>query len=233
MLKTIKIAVFALTLAVASCQSEAQNNYKLVNVTTFETAIKTPNAQILDVRTPAEFSKGAINNAQNIDWNGADFVQKVEKLDKNQPVYVYCLSGGRSKKASDKLVNLGFKNVIELEGGYMNWSKTHATPTQKSQYTLDQYNKMVNENPVVLIDFYAEWCGPCKKMAPYIEQFKTDYDGKVKIIKIDADQNKQLVLDLGYQALPIILVYKNGQKVFEREGFVSQADLKATLDQQL
>lgn len=233
MFKSIKIAAFALTITLAACNSNAQNNYKLVEVPTFETAILNPKAQIIDVRTPQEFAGGAIDNAVNIDWNNPDFIKNIENLDKNQPVYVYCLSGGRSKKAADKLVASGFTNVVELKGGWMSWSKAHPNTVTKSQYTAESFIKLTKESPVVLVDFYAEWCGPCKKMGPYIEKFKNDYKGKVNIVKIDADQNKQLVLDLGYQALPIILVYKNGEKAFEREGYVSEQELKTILDKQL
>ncbi len=233
MLKSIKIAAFALIITLASCNSNAQSKYELVEVSTFENAIQTPNAQILDVRTPQEFAGGAIHNAVNIDWNNPEFAKNIETLDKNQPVYVYCLSGGRSKKAADKLVASGFTNVVELKGGWMRWSKAHPDTTAKSQYTKDSFEKLTKDSPVVLVDFYAEWCGPCKKMGPYIEKFKNDYKGKVNVVKIDADQNKQLVLDLGYQALPIILVYKEGSKVFEKEGFVSEQELKTILDKQL
>ena len=233
MFKTIKIAAFALIISLMSCNSNAQNNYELVEVPTFEKAIQTPNAQIIDVRTPNEFSNGAIDNAVNIDWNNPEFTKNIESLDKNKPVYVYCLSGGRSKKATDKLIASGFTNVVELKGGWMSWSKAHPDTSAKSQYTKDSFIKLTKDTPVVLVDFYAEWCGPCKKMGPYIEKFKNDYKGKVNVVKIDADQNKQLVLDLGYQALPIILVYKEGKKVFEREGFVSEQELKTILDKQL
>ena len=96
---------------------------KTVEVAAFAKEIKTtPKPQILDVRTPEEFTGGHIDNATNIDWQGENFVKSTEKLDKNKPVYVYCRSGKRSLKASEKLEELGFKKIYNLDGGYLKWN---------------------------------------------------------------------------------------------------------------
>lgn len=234
MIKFLKTISLASIILLASCKQDKTTSYQLVDVTNFELAINQPqNIQLIDVRTPEEYEEGHIDDAININWNAVDFEQQITNLDKNEPIYLYCLSGGRSKKASDKLVELGFTNVIELEGGYMNWSKTHQPTGQNDQYTLNDFNKMVSQQPIVLVDFYADWCAPCKKMAPFIEQFKTDYQEKVTVLKIDADKNKQLVATLGYEALPIIIIYKNGEKVFEQQGFVDENKLRDLLNAQL
>jgi thioredoxin 1 len=231
MTKYYKILSLIIATLTVSCKKESSNNYELVNVDTFETRInETKNIQLIDVRTPQEYTEGYIANATNIDWNGEDFVEKINNYDKNQPIYIYCLSGGRSKKASEKLTELGFNNIIELEGGYINWSKNHPLNTVNDQYKIEEFYGIVASEPIVLVDFYAEWCGPCKKMAPFIEQFKTDYKDQVKVLKIDADKNKQLVATLGYEALPIIIIYKNSETVFEREGFVSENNLREVLN---
>jgi len=73
---------------------------------------------LIDVRTPKEFQKGHLMNAMNIDWFGSDFIEKCQQLDRDNPVYVYCKKGGRSAKAASLLDSLGFKAVIDLEGGY-------------------------------------------------------------------------------------------------------------------
>jgi rhodanese-related sulfurtransferase len=108
---------------ITSCNGQTSKNIKLVEVKEFaEKTNKTQNPQILDVRTPGEFTDSHIENALNIDWLGDSFVVDAEKLDKTKPVYVYCKSGGRSKKATAKLEELGFKNIYELDGGFMKWS---------------------------------------------------------------------------------------------------------------
>lgn len=85
---------------------------------------------VLDVRTPEEFASGRIDPAINIDVNGSDFEKKINSLDKNKTVLVYCLAGVRSKKAATILANKGFK-VYNLEGGIKAWS-AQGLPVVKS-----------------------------------------------------------------------------------------------------
>ncbi|SIQ25877.1 rhodanese-like domain-containing protein [Maribacter ulvicola] len=73
---------------------------------------------LLDVRTSVEFKAGCIDGAVNIDWLSNQFNERVRYLDKNKKIYVYCKKGGRSIKSQKRLAELGFKNVVNLEGGY-------------------------------------------------------------------------------------------------------------------
>ena len=73
---------------------------------------------LVDVRTLEEYSSGHLDNAVNINWFDTDFVKKVDTIQRNKPIYVYCKKGGRSAKAAHVLDSLGFKKVIDLEGGY-------------------------------------------------------------------------------------------------------------------
>ena len=79
------------------------------------------NGILVDVRTPEEFKKGHLENSINIDWFATDFAKKFEGIEKDKIIYVYCKKGGRSSKAQEKLLALGFKNVVDLEGGYDAW----------------------------------------------------------------------------------------------------------------
>ena len=81
-----------------------------------------PTATIIDVRTIDEFSKGHLANALNYDWNEIEFDKQISSLDKSKPVFVYCLSGGRSSSAASKMRSEGFKTVYELDGGISQWS---------------------------------------------------------------------------------------------------------------
>jgi len=103
-----------------SCLGYAQN-HKNLTTNEFEKAIKDKNVVVLDVRTDAEFKAGHLPNAQSIDVNGADFSQKIAKLDKNKAYYVYCKSGVRSTKACNALTSLGFKKIHNLENGFKDW----------------------------------------------------------------------------------------------------------------
>jgi rhodanese-related sulfurtransferase len=105
------------------CQKQHSQNHTIVDATTFSKKIEaTEKPQILDVRTPEEFGEEHLINATNINWNSDNFDTEAEKLDKTKPVFVYCKSGGRSKKASAKLAELGFENIYELDGGFKQWS---------------------------------------------------------------------------------------------------------------
>ena len=92
---------------------------KVLPVKDFIEGMKNKNAQLVDVRTPNEFRQGHYKNAENIDFfDRINFDKKLEKLDKNRPVYLYCRSGMRSNKAAKKLAQMGFQEIYDLSGGY-------------------------------------------------------------------------------------------------------------------
>ncbi|ADQ15899.1 Rhodanese domain protein [Leadbetterella byssophila DSM 17132] len=189
-----------------------------------------PQVQLVDVRTPSEFKAGHIPNASNIDVRSPQFNSMVATLDKSKPVYIYCLSGGRSSSAANKLREMGFQEVIEMPGGMMEW-RNKSLPEEKlivksEGLSLEEYRHMIPTNLPVLIDFYADWCAPCKKMKPYIEAIEKE--GKVKVIRIDADQNPRLMKELNIVGLPVIKLQK-GDKTWEHVGFVSEMDLRAQI----
>jgi thioredoxin 1 len=74
----------------------------------------------------------------------------------------------------------------------------------------------------VLVDFFAEWCGPCKAMAPALEQVAAEMKGKVKVAKLDVDQNPEVTQKYTIQAMPTLMIFKGGQKVAERVGALTQ-----------
>jgi len=87
----------------------------------FKSLLTEKNGLLLDVRTPEEFMAGHIEGAENIDYYGDGFDEAINQLDKNQPVFVYCKSGGRSGKTKKILTDKGFAEVYNLIGGYGNW----------------------------------------------------------------------------------------------------------------
>jgi rhodanese-related sulfurtransferase len=88
----------------------------------FQQKIKnTPKAQVIDVRTPSEFETAHLKNAQNINYYDFTFRSQLEKLDKNQPVFVYCKAGPRSQRALAIFKEMGFKQMYELQGGFLAW----------------------------------------------------------------------------------------------------------------
>lgn len=217
----------------ASCNGQSEN-IKTIEPTAFAEKLNTTqNPQILDVRTPEEFTSQHIENAVNINWNGDDFATKAAAFDKSKPIFVYCLSGGRSKKAAKKLEGLGFTTIYELDGGIMRWNAqgfSNTNPNTKAQgMTSQEYKALLNTDKKVLVDFYAEWCGPCKQMTPYLIKMQKELADKVTIIRIDVDKNKTLVKDMKIDQLPTLLLYENKEVKWKNTGFISEADLKKQL----
>lgn len=94
---------------------------KDITAAEFKSLLAEKNGLLIDVRTPEEFQAGHIEGAENIDYYGDDFDAAINELDKNQPVFVYCKSGGRSGKTKKILTDKGFTEVYNLIGGYGNW----------------------------------------------------------------------------------------------------------------
>jgi rhodanese-related sulfurtransferase len=95
---------------------------KNVSADEFHTMISATPGQLIDVRTPGEYSGGTIDGAVNIDYYSDDFKAQIAELDKNQPVYVFCRSGGRSSQAMQIFKEEGFTEIYNLIGGYSGWN---------------------------------------------------------------------------------------------------------------
>lgn len=217
-------------LLLLSCNGQSKK-FESVSPETFSEKIKTtPNAQILDVRTPAEFSGQHLDNAVNVNWNGPDFVSKVSIYDKQKPVFVYCMAGGRSKEAAAKLNELGFTNVYELNGGIMKWNAAGLSnaPEKIIGMCSQEYKEMLAKDKKVLVNFYAEWCAPCKKMAPYMTKLQ-ETEKDLKIIRLNADEHKTLISEMNISELPTLLLYESGKVKWKHSGFISEDDLKKQL----
>ncbi len=89
--------------------------------TAFQAAMRASGAQVIDVRTPAEFASGHLDGAVNLDWTGGGLEQHMAELDKDAPTLVYCASGRRSAAAAKALQQAGFRNVSDLAGGIGAW----------------------------------------------------------------------------------------------------------------
>lgn len=232
MKKHLTISVAVIAILFNSCTNgQTQSTKTNLSATEFADKIKElPTATIIDVRTPAEFSKGHLANANNYDWNGNEFDKQIAPLDKSKPVFVYCLSGGRSSSAANKMRLDGFKTVYELDGGIMKWRGANLPETTDNTVTSNgmtkqQFDALLNSDKLVLIDFYADWCAPCKKMKPYLDEISKDMADKVVVIRINADDNQTLCKELQINALPVLQLYKNKTLTWTNTGFIEKSEV--------
>ncbi len=100
---------------------------------------------------------------------------------------------------------------------------SHVADTEFQAEVLD------SEQPVI-VDFWAEWCGPCKMMAPVFEKLADEYSGKVKFVKVDTDANKEYATQFGVRGIPTLLFVKGGSEVDRIVGYVPESRIKSSLD---
>lgn len=223
---------FLLFLSLTACKGQPATTAKM-GPADFEKAITTEKVQVLDVRTAGEFKTGHIKDALQADWtNQQQFLDRVQYVDKDKPVYVYCLAGGRSASAADWMRNNGYKNVVELQGGINAWkrdSKPLEGATQEKQLTVEEYNASIPKDKTVLVDFGATWCPPCVKMVPVLEELEKNKDLPFQLVKIDGGVHTDLMTAMNVESLPVFIVYKNGVESWRKQGIVSKEELMAQL----
>ncbi len=219
------VAVCCLPILVACNNSAGHSD---LSVAEFENAIAQRDIQILDVRTPDEYSSGHLTNAFLANWNNtSEFESRVKALDKNKPVYTYCLSGGRSNAATQWLIENGF-TAYNLAGGIIAWKRA-GKPLEEAvmakQITLAEYMAQIPTDKTVLVDFSAVWCPPCKKMTPVLDSLVITNGSQFILVKIDGGQQTEICQQLQVSAYPTFIIYKQGKETWRKDGVVEAKEL--------
>jgi len=134
--------------------------------------------------------------------------------------------------------NQGFKVLYNLSGGMMKWRaaglpETTSNATTNNEMSLYQFNNMIKTDKLVLVDFFAEWCKPCKIQAPILTEIAGEMKDKVDVIKVDVDKYPKIVSQYRVQGVPTLVIFKNGKIVWQKSGLNKKEELKKTLQNYL
>ena len=194
---------------------------------------------ILDVRTPDETQLGIIEGATLINIYDDDFETKIDLMEKSKPILVYCASGGRSSQAAAILAENGFMEVYNLEGGLYGWQNAGFPVSEAKndltsiKMTEDDLSELIQNEEVVLVDFYAPWCAPCKKMAPVIDEIEEDYAPRVSVERVDVAANPSLGKSFDVSSIPVFAIYQDGKEIWRNAGLIEKSLLESELDKLL
>ena len=204
-----------------------------LSINEFKSKLSSSDCILLDVRTESETSQGYIPGASFINLYDENFNQKINLIEKNKPVFVYCKMGGRSAKASQELINVGFKEVYNLNGGIQAWYdsgfeiiKDSIVPIVTQEYSVEKFDSIITQSSITnVVCFQTKWCLPCKKMNPILSEISDSLKNDVNIIRIDMDRNIALSKRFNIKSVPTFVGLKNGEVKWKKVGFTEKEDL--------
>lgn len=222
-----------------SAQTQGEKFVKNVSVQEFREIISKGEGIILDVRTPKETAQGHLENASMINVFDEDFVDKINLMQKDKEIYVYCKSGGRSAQAAQILSENGFDRVYNMKGGIMAWESagfpltapTEVVDNNINTVSISEFEELIASAQPVLVDFHTLWCAPCRKMAPLIDEIQAEFEGQVIVKRIDADASKDLAKKYQVQGVPEFYIFKNGKQVWKHNGLIEKSEIAKKLEE--
>jgi rhodanese-related sulfurtransferase len=208
-----------------------------VSVKQFQELISKKDGIILDVRTKNETDRGHLKDASFVDFYSPDFESKINLMQKNSPIYIYCQSGARSYKAAQIMARNGFKFIYNLSGGFRMWQNegmevTTSVSSEEDlspELSLEDFQKMLETDKAILVEFQTKWCAPCRQMSPVISSIQKDFLNKAIIIQIDADKNRTLAKHFKLNGVPEFIVFKNKKETWRHSGIIEDQALREEL----
>ena len=228
-----RLLLFFVLIFSISCGDKNSLIYEKIDILKLDKILNDTDIIILDVRTSEEINAGYIPNSTFIDYYDKNFENKINLIDRSKKIYTLCKSGGRSVKAAEILSKNGFRNVYNLEGGFMRW-KANKMPYDINIVNNDSSNtdliseisldSLIKNNTNTLIYISTKWCSPCKKMEPIIDKL-VDNNSSLKVIKIDLDANTYAQERFDVKSLPALVLYENNSVVWHKNGIIAYDDL--------
>ena len=232
----IKTLLFASLLSFTSLSLSAQTPTLPFDAFESKLAQAGNRAQILDARSAEEYTQNHLKGAISFSVaDQADFAKKTQQLDKAAPVFIYSIGNGRSGQLARQLREAGFADVTELPGGLSNWigSGRPVESTVGPGLSLAEFQSQLQSNKLVLVDFGSRYCGSCKKLAPTVDELEKEHAAGLKVIRIEAYDNKALLKELGIRSLPTLVLYKSDREVWKKAGVTPKSEIQATIIESL
>lgn len=217
------VSIFYINLLRSQVQQAVVSNstvIKTVSTSQFEEIIKKQNdPQIIDTRLPQEFAFNHLINAVNINETDKDYVEKIQRLDKNRPVFTYAIGNGRSAQLAKELAVKNFATVFVLDGGIGGWigQGKPIYSSVKSSFTKKDLEDVINTNEWVLVDLHTRYCPGCRKLQPTVDSLSSE-NPALKITKIDVYDNPETGGSYHAQALPTLVLIHKGKIIWQKTG---------------
>lgn len=236
------IRLLAILLIIPYAQLFGQNEGHIdLDAAQFKVIVAQEPGILLDVRTLREYRQGYLAGAEVLNYYERGFRERLLLLPKDRPVYLYCNTGYRSGRAARILTSAGYTKVYNMRHGIMEWN-IHDFPVEydpnaekdtENLVNKDEFDRLVNNEPLLFVDFYAPWCAPCREMMPMIDELLPAYHNDIHLLKVNVDASRKLAKEMKLKGVPYLVLYRNGETVFEHFGKLEAHELRAVFDNEL
>jgi thiol-disulfide isomerase/thioredoxin len=235
--RLLSILILLLLLQISlKAQNEASGSLPTFEAFEAKLAQAGSRAQILAARSEEEYLQNHLKGAISFNAdNEANFQKQAKSLNKQNPVFIYAIANGRSGVLAKKLREIGFIDVTELPGGLSKWigSGRSVESTVGAGLSMADYQARLKSDKLVLVDFGSRYCGSCKKLAPTVDEVEKEHASNLKVIRIEAYENKALVSELGITLLPTLVLYKGNQAVWKKTGVTPKSEIQSRIAESL